>query len=442
MIRFDIGTERIIQVREHEPIGIDELEKPLCDKILSDMGNPDNCAISDVKFLGLKYDFYQKRFFANYYVGVDWLDKKRNIALEVLPKFGDVDFQKMFMTCFELAAVVDPENLNRIFVVRDDDRPICIPSRDFQLDPLLIIYFLRLVEAIAKRGLRSDYVTREERLNGKVKGKILIGRYIRHGILEGRADEIDCRFQEYSKDCLDNRILKKALLLTRQWIEVRKMAFGVTLYDSCVAIYNKVITAFEGISDEVNARDLVHMNVSLMFRQYKSALVMAKCIIRNDGMGLSAVAENGTQMVPPFCIDMSLLFELYVYAMLRKRYDGIDFQKGTRRDRPDFMKPDEHLILDTKYKEAWQSDGVSDDIRQLSGYARNVRIRRSLNVGDDATICPCMILYPDNAEGVEGFDEFGDAILDVGEYPQSRYVKTVGGYIHFYKLPVRLPVLR
>ena len=80
---------------------------------------------------------------------------------------------------------------------------------------------------------------------------------------------------------------------------------------------------------------------------------------------------------------MSRLYEVYVYGLLEKAYPGkIKFQvKGHYRTAIDFLKMDEKLIMDTKYKPYYDisNSGIIDDIREISGYARDENILKELH---------------------------------------------------------------
>ena len=52
---------------------------------------------------------------------------------------------------------------------------------------------------------------------------------------------------------------------------------------------------------------------------------------------------------------MSLLFELYVYGLLKEAYNNnITHQLRTYGNAVDFIKYDEKLIIDTKYIPSWE----------------------------------------------------------------------------------------
>lgn len=96
---------------------------------------------------------------------------------------------------------------------------------------------------------------------------------------------------------------------------------------------------------------------------------------------------------------MPILFELYVLHFLRNKYGKkeIMYQKMTsdRKNKLDFIKLNDKLIIDSKYKSVWEEGEATDNIRQLSGYARHLQVRHSfLNCHDEQFVCPCLIIYP------------------------------------------------
>lgn len=429
----EIGKERILRLQEHESftvLGNEGADILATLKASIERTVPAN-DMAAMQLMNMDYIYREHKFCMDYYIGADWIDRRNNHVLEVLPKIRNLDFQKMLMKCFEHPEA--SESLDELFFIRAEDKPICLPSEDFQLEPLVIIYYLNLVVAIVRKGLRSDFVTREERLKGRIKGKVLMSRYVKHGLANDRKDLVDCRFDEYDIDCMDNRILKKALHVVETMIENTKNAWGLGMYEKMKDMLRFCQPAFEHVSADVNAREVQH--VSPMFSNYRSAINMAKTIIRKQGIGLSQVSDDGNLMVPPFIINMPLLFERYVYALLCDKYsaDKIDFQTEVKGNRPDFLKIDEQLILDTKYITSWEEKVEHDNVRQLSGYARSVGIRRKLGITDDMTMCPCVIIYP-NADGVSDFMDCTEKLFD------DDYAKPVKAYTRFKKISVALPV--
>ena len=90
------------------------------------------------------------------------------------------------------------------------------------------------------------------------------------------------------------------------------------------------------------------------------------------------------------------------------------------------------MIIDTKYIYHWNDKVNHDNIRQISGYARNKQIRRKLlGYINESDILPCMIIYP-SVGGIENFSQ--GLIFD-------EPVNEIESYLNFYKLGIKLPVL-
>lgn len=348
--------------------------------------------LPEMRLLGLDYAFCNKKICASHFIGADWVDRKKGIAMEVRPKIDGIDLQRMFMYCFKYQDV--GERLDDVFYVRTDDKPIELEAGDFALEPLIIIYFLQVVNDIVRKGLRRDYVSREELLEGKVKGKILMAKYIKHGIAKNRKDRVECRLDEFSVDCLDNRILKASLRVIRTMIDKSYSVFGESMYAYVCELYNRCMPAFADVSDNVSQQDLAHIQASPMFRNYASALKMSKSLLMKQNKGLSQ--HNGElQMVPPFVINMSLLFERYVYAMLRDQY-GDSIQKPVHGVPYEysFVKVDDKNVIGCAYDAAWSDAAIGNTLQRLTACARNNTLRKSMGISD-SEICRCLVMFPD-----------------------------------------------
>ena len=137
---------------------------------------------------------------------------------------------------------------------------------------------------------------------------------------------------------------------------------------------------------------------------------------------------------------MPLLFERYARGLLEYSFPGqIIYQFRGLTGYPDFLSEKETLILDTKYIPALEGENIDAGIvRQLAGYSRDNRIRRVLGVNDpDATIA-CVLIYPEPVSAAV-FNStrscpFGSASLREAMIPY-------GNYQHFYRIPLRLPLL-
>lgn len=399
----------------------------------------DRGGLRQLRLLGMDFDWRATEFVLSYYVGADWIDKKKGLAMMVRPKITGIDFQTMFMKCFENREV--SKDLDKLFFIRTEDEPIEIPADAFQLEPLILVFFMNLAQRIVRKGLKHDYILREERLNAQIKGKLLMSRYVKHGLAQQRPDRTECRYQEYHVDCLENRIIKAALLLCRDMITRHEMALGSHLLP-LQQMYRNAIVAFGEVSSEVTLQDLHRVHVNPVFKDYKEAMPLAKMIIRHQGHLVEGDKRKRTQKVPPFIINMPILFERYAYCLLAERYGTrtIGYQEGCGDSIMDFTKKDEHMVLDTKYIASWSEHTDHENARQLSGYARRTALRsKYLSPPAEDFLCPCVVLYP-SADGLATLKDLPDLWLDEHAFPSFPALQQLTEYQKFYKLPILLPV--
>ena len=113
---------------------------------------------------------------------------------------------------------------------------------------------------------------------------------------------------------------------------------------------------FENVGDEIEIYQIRRVAANGLFKDYNEAVILAKKILRRFGYSIEKVnrTEDGT---PVFWIDMSRLYEVYVYSLLNRAYGKqILFQvKGYHQCFADFIKLDENLIIDTKYKPRYEN---------------------------------------------------------------------------------------
>jgi 5-methylcytosine-specific restriction enzyme subunit McrC len=122
--------------------------------------------------------------------------------------------------------------------------------------------------------------------------------------------------------------------------------------------------------------------------------------LKRFGYNISNTEEK-TIHTPPFWIDMSNLFELYVLGLLKDTY-GKEVLYGKKEagltyGLPDYLitKFDSKCIADAKYKPLYNTSGKYDieNIRQLSGYARDKKVFDKLDT-KPPEIIDCLLIYP------------------------------------------------
>lgn len=366
---------------------------------------------------------------ASYYIGAEWVSD--SYAIVVIPKVTNLDFVEMFVNVlkFEPAS----QYFSQFYGIDISGKPIKTDSFNSQITPLIIIHFIALLKKLTKRGLKKDYIIRHENLQSKIKGRIQISHHVKHNIASRREDRIYCRYQEYTEDNPENRILKKALAYAESYLNTLASHKSFSTLSS---ILNDLRIHFANVSDCIDTRQLKITSYNKLYKEYSDALRLASMILHRFNYSISETKSNQFY-TPPFWIDMSRLYEVYVYSKLYEKFgDSIKFQvQGHWKTAVDFVDSANHIIIDTKYKPQYDTgnSGMIDDIRQISAYARDTLILRAMNHDND-TMPDCLIIYPDCA---------GDDCSIANSFNHIDNLLThatpITGFKRFYKLSVPLP---
>lgn len=408
---------RVLEGTEHQDISA--MIRDLFSDGLPYQEQPEDCDLQKIWALGLS-----QRGFLSYYIGLDWLDEENSIALRVSPKISRVDYLRMFQVCLE--SPVASEHISETYDVRID--AAYIPQdegMDFSI--VLILHYLYTLKNLIRKPLKKGYVSRSENLSAKLKGKIQIGRHIKKNLMNLRTDRVYCTYQEYSSDCLENRILKTAFEESLQFLT--RWNGGRNTAKIGLLNFERIGTTFAHIGKITHLRELKGVRNNSIYKGYAEALRLAKLILRMGGYQKESQSQR-TRYIPPFIIDMSKLFELYVYHHLYLILGNrIDFQSKGKYGAVDFIDWKEKLIIDAKYKPQYKDDYYDiDNIRQISGYARDVKILKKLDVVDMERIVPCLIIYPSRTASTDFSKSY------------SRYADcTVNQFHQMYKLGIKLP---
>lgn len=373
-------------------------------------------------------------YYASFIIGAEWIDEQE--ALIVMTKGGleHVDFLQMFMSCFSSDLAVD--EFSKIYTIDFDKPAIEAPALRSVVSPLIVFHFLNVISRI--KTLKKDYVHYSENLK-KVKGHIRMLQNERKNIVAKRYDRIFCDYDEYSVDIPENRLLKKALLFSQKFIT--NLVASKKSYAPILFKLTKSLSLFENVSDDVQYSEVGNIKGHKLFKEYAEAIRLAKIILRHFDYNIQNVSLENSKVVP-FTLDMSLLYEHYVFGLLYQAYNNkISYQSKGKTGYPDFLfKSDSYrAILDTKYIPKY--DDMSLDtyvIRQLCGYARDIRILKKIGYEDideksDIPNVPCIIIYPE-----EG-DLFCNPFID--NRLENLCGKPEKGILHFYKIPVPLPTI-
>ena len=421
---------------------------------------------------------------ADYYVGLDWLiegkkyvqvepkinkvitdafkelldiseDKESDISkkeeeVKRLSKdstisYSEIDFLKMLLDVY--SGQVEEKYLKDIVTIYWDEKRISIKQTQDKLTPFLIVQFLQLLKKIVRKGLKKSYYKVQENLNGRVKGKILIGQQLKQNVFKNRMTSTVCEYQVFGTDNVENRFLKKVLRFVSSYVDNHPKLFNVN-QQVVKDLINYCRPAFELIGEDIEMRQLKHLKVNTFFKEYKEAVKIGQYILKRFAYNITKTIEEKIE-IPPFWIDMPRLFELYVYHQLLKANPeyrcNLHYQFSTYGNALDLLisTKESPMVVDMKYKLHYKHGHIHEDIRQVSGYARLNRVRKECNVSDDSNI-NCVIIFPK----VRNADLKDYSLKNIAELlkiekgkesEESEY--SIKPYYKVYKLGVALPLV-
>lgn len=375
-----------------------------------------------------------------YFIGVDWIENEK-CALYVAPKLNneeaETDYIKMLFDCMKHEDVA--KHLKDLYTIKWKETPIEITQQQDLLTPFLITEFLGILKQIVRKGLKKSYYKVERKLNSKIKGKINIGKTVKHHLTKQRTLETVCTFEEFGVDNLENRILKKTLQFIKRYLP---QYHNISKSEYLQNMFNFITPAFHQVSTKVSVREIQSFKSNAFFKEYDKGLQLAKMILKRFSYNISKTTEQKIQ-TPPFWIDMSQLFELYVLGMLKDRFGkAVDYHVKADYTEIDYLLNygDYKMVIDAKYKLKYVTNGRHiEDVRQVSGYARLTKVYEAFygKINEKNKVFPlidCLIIH-----AIHHSDEYkGDFTL------KDKNLKDIeiNNYKGIYKFGVPLPKIK
>ena len=282
-------------------------------------------------------------WWSSYYIGISEINGQH---IGVLPKLKDLDFMSLFS--FALLYQPSSEYFSSCYDINWEKEIFASTELYKILTPLLVMQYLSILDKLVGKGLKRNYITVEENLHSKIRGKLRSIANWRKNELKKKEDYFYCQFQVFSADIPVNRLLKKALNISLLLLgNVRSRSKNMTGL-SFLSSKMKLVEAFKNIDGNVHLESVRNYKFDKLNMYYSEAIKLAKCIIRHQDNALTD--GSGKKKVPLFWIDMSRLYEVYVLGILQTHYPGqILFQvKGNYGTQCDYLHTGEGIILDAK----------------------------------------------------------------------------------------------
>ena len=292
---------------------------------------------------------------ARNYVGV--LQTKSSLTIEILPKIANENdaerskavFIKMLKTLKNF-----PFKSSNLASLKTQNLPLL---------EIFISMFLCELEALVKKGIKSDYVALEENLNF-LKGKLNINEQIKRNSIH--KERFYVRYSEFLSDIKINRIIKTTL----------KFLYKKSNSSKNQQKIRELLFIFDEVSECEDYKNFfAKLVINRQVKHYEQTLLWCKIFLLNN----SFTPHKGDDIALALLFDMNALFESYVGNFIKKSFPGTILQHSEKhlvedpksfKLRPDIFLKDK-FIADTKWKIISSSNDISQaDLYQLYAYGK------------------------------------------------------------------------
>jgi len=292
------------------------------------------------------------------YVGMIQLNK---IKINIYPRF-DKGFSKLI----QLLSFCSNNDINYEKV----DTKSKINNLSFP--EIIISLLLSEVEKIIKKGAFRDYKSYEKNLK-TIRGRVDFKKQITRNL--NRKNKIYCKYEEMDTNIIENRILLKAIDISR------KIAIDKNLQKEV----NKYYNLFSKYCDQYIDKKLPDIIYHRLNYYYKDAHFYSDLIINK--IGVEDIYRDNRKSCYSFLFDMNYMFEQFVSRLFKEYYsknykinsqknisDAIITQNNSnyRKIKPDLIIENKNnfkkSIIDAKNKNYGDNKILNSDIYQLSFY--------------------------------------------------------------------------
>ena len=287
---------------------------------------------------------------ARNYVGI--LQTKSGLTIEILPKIADKNdaerskavFIKMLRTLKNF-----PFKSSNLASLKTQNLPLL---------EIFISMFLCELEALVKKGIKSDYVALEENLNF-LRGKLNINEQIKRNSIH--KERFYVGYSEFLSDIKINRIIKTTL----------KFLYKKSNSSKNQQKIRELLFIFDEVSECEDYKNFfAKLVINRQVKHYEQTLLWCKIFL----LGNSFTPHKGDDLAFALLFDMNALFESYVGNFIKKKFQSTALQHSEKHlieDPKSFkLRPDIFLkgkfIADTKWKIISSKDDISQaDLYQL-----------------------------------------------------------------------------
>ena len=302
---------------------------------------------------------------AQNYVGV--IQTKDGTTIEILPKIKKLENEESKNILINMLKTLKNSPFKHFNTAN-------LRATKMPLLEIFISMFLEELTKLVQKGIKSDYVQKEENLKF-LKGKLKISEQIKQNSVHKERFFIE--YQEFSSNRVENRLIKTTLQYLYKKSKLNKNQQRI----------REFLFVFDEVEISHNIKiDFEKVKINRQMKDYEQVLLWCKTFLFENSFS----PYKGNDIAFALLFDMNLLFESYVYDYLRKngKFENIKNQhkkhhlayengKGKFSLKPDMVIDEGRIILDTKWKILSldkSNQGISQsDMYQLYAYGKKYK---------------------------------------------------------------------
>ncbi|RBQ32050.1 restriction endonuclease [Arcobacter sp. FW59] len=298
---------------------------------------------------------------AQNYVGV--IQTKDGTTIEILPKIREVTETKSKEILIKMLKTLKNSPFKNFNMAN-------LKSSKMTLLEVFISMFLEELAKLVQKGIKSDYISKEENLKF-LKGKFKISEQIKHNTIH--KERFFVQYEEFVSDRIENRLIKTTLQYLYKRSKTNKNQQRIREF---LFVFDEI-----GISHNIKT-DFSKIKLNRQMKDYEQVLLWCKTFLLENSFS----PYKGNDIAFALLFDMNLLFESYVFDYLKRNGN---FENITAQDKshhlaylhgeiskfqlkPDIVINNGEIIADTKWKllsEDKTHQGISQaDMYQLYAY--------------------------------------------------------------------------
>lgn len=303
---------------------------------------------------------YGKVLQAQNYVGI--IQTKDGTTIEILPKIRNLDEQKSKEILIKMLKTLKKSPFKNFNMAN-------LKASKMPLLEIFISMFLEELSRLVQKGIKSDYVQKEENLKF-LKGKLKISEQIKHNTIH--KERFFVQYEEFSSNRVENRLIKTTLEYLYKKSKSNKNQQRI----------REFLFVFDEIKVSHNIKtDFEKIKLNRQMKDYEQVLLWCKTFLLENSFS----PYKGNDIAFALLFDMNLLFESYVYDYLgkngkfeniknqdKKHHLAYQNQNGKFALKPDIVIDEGKIIVDTKWKILSlekSNQGISQsDMYQLYAY--------------------------------------------------------------------------